>query len=100
MMSVPYSIEVNDVTLFSNRNLSGPDFLQIVKDQYEQLCADAGESGRVMSLPLHPFIINQPFRHKYLDLALEFIAGQPDVWLTTSDDIAKHFKDMPERQSS
>lgn len=94
IMSVPYSIEVNDVTLFSNRNLSGPDFLQIVKDQYEQLCADAGESGRVMSLPLHPFIINQPFRHKYLDLALEFIAGQPDVWLTTSDDIARHFKDM------
>lgn len=92
MVSVPYSMEVNDVTLFSDRNLSGAAFLQIVKDQYGQLREDAEESGRVMALPLHPFIINQPFRHKYLDQALEFIARQPDVWLTTSDEIARHFK--------
>jgi allantoinase len=92
MMSVPYSIEVNDVTLFSGRNLSGEDFLQIVKDQYEQLSKDAVDSGRVMALCLHPFIINQPFRHKYLELALDFIAAQPDVWMTTSDDIAAHYR--------
>lgn len=92
MVSVPYSMEVNDVTLFSSRNLSGTDFLQIVKDQYEQLREDAEESGRVMALPLHPFIINQPFRHKYLDQALEFITRQPDVWLTTSDEIARYFR--------
>jgi len=42
--------------------------------------------GQVMALCLHPVIINQAFRHKYVDLALEFIAAQPDVWLTTSDD--------------
>ncbi len=92
MMSVPYSMEVNDVTLFSSRNLSGEDFLQIVKDQYEQLSKDAVVSGRVMALCLHPFIINQPFRHKYLELALEFIAAQSDVWLTTSDEIAEHYR--------
>lgn len=92
MISVPYSIEVNDVTLFSGRNMSGPDFLQLVVDQYEQLSKDSATSGRVMALCLHPFIIGQAFRHKYLDLALEFIANQPDVWLTTSDEIAEHYR--------
>jgi hypothetical protein len=44
-----------------------------------------------MALCLHPFIINQPFRQKYLERALDYIAGHDDVWLTTSDDIAAHY---------
>lgn len=92
LLSVPYATELNDVMLCASRNLSGLDFLQLVKDQYEQLSQDSASGGRVLGLGLHPFIINQPFRQKYLDLALEFIAEQPDVWITTADDIADHFR--------
>lgn len=91
MLSVPYSIEVNDISLFVGKSLSGPDFVRIVEDQLGQLYADSATSGRVMSLVLHPFVINQPFRHKYLDQALELIANHPGVWLTTSDEIAEHY---------
>ncbi|MFI9047378.1 polysaccharide deacetylase family protein [Streptomyces sp. NPDC053427] len=91
MLSVPYSIEVNDISLFVGKSLSGPDFVQIVKDQLDQLYEDSAASGRVMSLVLHPFVINQPFRHKYLDQALDYIASHPGVWLTTSDEIAEHY---------
>jgi hypothetical protein len=44
-----------------------------------------------MALCLHPFIINQPFRHKYLEKALEYIMEHEGVWLTTSDDIADYY---------
>ena len=44
-----------------------------------------------MALALHPFVIGQPFRHKYLANALEYIASHEDVWLTTSDEIAAHY---------
>lgn len=44
-----------------------------------------------MALALHPFVIGQPFRNKYLDQALEYVANHPDVWLTTSDEIAEHY---------
>jgi peptidoglycan/xylan/chitin deacetylase (PgdA/CDA1 family) len=91
MLSVPYTVELNDLILFQ-RGLSGPEFLQMVKDQYEVLSADSAHSGRVMALALHPFVIGQPFRAKYLDLALEYITAQPDVWVTTSDDIAAHYR--------
>lgn len=90
MLSVPYTVELNDLGLFL-RGLTGPDFLQMVKDQYDVLRADSEHSGRVMALALHPFVIGQPFRAKYLDLALEYIASQSDVWLTTSDEIAAHY---------
>ncbi|NKI43386.1 polysaccharide deacetylase family protein [Streptomyces physcomitrii] len=91
MLSVPYSIEINDVQMFVGKSLSGPDFLQIVKDQLDQLYEESADSGRVMSLVLHPFVINQPFRHRYLDRALAHIANHPGVWLTTSDEIADHY---------
>jgi allantoinase len=87
-LSVPYSIEVNDVSLFVGKSLSGPEFQRIVLDQLEQLIEDSASSGRVMALCLHPFIVNQPFRHKYLAAALKVIASRSDVWLTTSDEIA------------
>lgn len=90
-LNVPYSIDFNDVTLFVGKSLSGPDFYQIVVDQFDQLYADGETAGRVMALPLHPFIINQPFRHKYLDRALEYITGHDGVWCCTSDEIAEWF---------
>ncbi|NIK59335.1 polysaccharide deacetylase family protein [Kribbella shirazensis] len=90
MLSVPYTVELNDLGVFL-RGLTGPDFLQMVKDQYDVLRDESADSGRVMALALHPFVIGQPFRAKYLDLALEYVASQSDVWLTTSDEIATHY---------
>lgn len=91
MLSVPYSVELNDLLLFS-KGLTGPEFVQIVKDQYAQLRADSATGGRVLALALHPFVIGQPFRHRYLADALSYLAAQPDAWLTTSDDIADHYE--------
>jgi len=92
MISVPYSVELNDLLIFG-KGITGPEFVQMVKDHYEQLHADSATSGRVLALALHPFVIGQPFRHKYLDQALGWLAAQPDAWLTTSDDIAAHFRE-------
>lgn len=92
MLSVPYSVELNDLGLFLFRNLTGPDFVQLVKDQLDQLHEDAAQSGRVMALAIHPFVSGQPFRHKYLEQALAYVAGHEDVWLATSDEIAAHYQ--------
>jgi peptidoglycan/xylan/chitin deacetylase (PgdA/CDA1 family) len=91
MLSVPYSIEMNDITMFVSKSYTGPDFLQAVKDQVDQLYEDSADSGRVMALCVHPFSVSQPFRSKYLDQALEYIANHDGVWLTTSDEIASTY---------
>jgi allantoinase len=91
MLSVPYTVELNDLGVFMAKGFTGPDFLQMFKDHFDQLYSDSSVSGRVMALALHPFVIGQPSRHKYLDLALEYVANHPGVWLTTSDAIAEHY---------
>lgn len=93
MMSVPYGIELNDITMFISMGYTGEAFYQAVVDQFDRLYKEGETSGRVLALCLHPFIINQPFRQKYLEKALAYIAGHDGVWLTTSDDIAAHYAD-------
>ncbi|HXG36014.1 MAG TPA: polysaccharide deacetylase family protein [Dehalococcoidia bacterium] len=88
MISVPYSIELNDIPLFVGKSLSGQDFYQMVVDQFDVLYQEGASSGRVMCLALHPFIIGLPFRFKYLEKALRYITSHKDVWLATSDEIA------------
>lgn len=88
MLSVPYSVELNDLGMWLSRGLSGPDVLRMITDQFDRLYA---EGGRVMALALHPFVAGQPFRIRYLEEALAYIAGHDGVWLTTSDEIAEHY---------
>jgi peptidoglycan/xylan/chitin deacetylase (PgdA/CDA1 family) len=90
VMSVPYSLELNDVVHFTMKGGSAGNFELMVRDQLDQLIEDE-PGGRVMALALHPFVIGQPFRARYLDKALEYVANHPDVWVTTSDEIATHF---------
>lgn len=91
MISVPYSVELNDINLFLSNRASGEDFYRAVVDEFDQLYSDSKRSRRVMALALHPFVIGQPFRTRYLAKALEHIALHEGVWLTTSDDIAEAY---------
>lgn len=91
MLSVPYSVELNDLGLFTMHGMTGPEFVQLVKDQVDQLHDDSAAGGRVMALALHPFVIGQAFRTKYLDQALDYVVNHPGVWTATSDEIAEHY---------
>jgi allantoinase len=88
MISVPYLLELNDATVFVGKNLPGADWEQALRDHFDVLYKEGVESARVMGLGLHPWIVGQPFRMKYLENAIAYITQHDDVWLTTSDDIA------------
>ena len=90
LVSVPYSIELNDVPIFRN-NYEGDYFLQVCKAQFDQLYKEGAESGRVMCIALHPYLIGQPHRIRYLDEALKYIMSHEGVWQTTADEIAEYY---------
>jgi allantoinase len=91
VLSVPYTVELNDLGLFGFKGFTGPEFLQMFTDHLDQLVEDSADSGRVMALALHPFVIGQPSRAKYLRQALDYATRHPEVWVTTSDEIAEHY---------
>lgn len=92
LLSVPYSIDVNDYVLYmSNPALTGQDYERIVLDHFEQLLEDSATTSRVMALPLHPFISGQPYRARALKRVLKVIGATEGVWFCTSDELAEHY---------
>ena len=91
LVSVPYSIELNDSSLLRDNHYEGEYFAQICKDQFDRLYQEGEESGRVMCIALHPFLIGQPHRIKYLEEILGHIMGYDGVWQTTADEIADYY---------
>jgi allantoinase len=92
MTSIPYSIEINDIPAFLDGKQSPASFGQMIKDQFDVLYEDSAESGRVMSICLHPFLIGHPFRIKYFADALKHITSHKDVWLATGSEIVDAYR--------
>jgi allantoinase len=91
MVGVPYSRLLNDALLFMNPGFEGDYFAQICKDQFDVLYREGADSGRVMCIALHPYLIGQPHRLKYLDEVLSYILSHDGVWATTADEIAEWY---------
>ncbi len=90
LISVPYSIEVNDSALFGN-HYEGEYFAKICKAQFDRLYREGEESGRSMCIALHPHQIGQPHRIKYLDEMLGYVMSHEGVWQATADEIAEYY---------
>ena len=91
MISMPYSLEIGDIPLLFDHGLTGPQYLETLTDHFDVLYDEGRESGRVMAIAIHGFLVGQPHRIRYLERALEHIARHSDVWLTTSDEIAEWY---------
>jgi hypothetical protein len=44
-----------------------------------------------MCIPLHPYLIGQPYRIAVFEEALAYITRHDKVWLATGREIAQHF---------
>ena len=92
MMAMPYSQELNDIPAMLAHHRSGPEFAQMICDQFDVLYEDGRKSGRVMSICLHPFLVGVPHRSKHFDQALAYIRARQEVWITTGSAIVDHYK--------
>jgi allantoinase len=85
LISMPYSLEVNDHYGFFVYNMSPRDYADALIRQFERLAA---EGGTVMCIPLHAYLIGQPHRIGPFERALEHIAADGRAWITTAGAIA------------
>jgi allantoinase len=87
---MPYSVEMNDVPIFSTA-FEGEQFVAMVRRQFDRLYLEGATSGATMCLAVHPAVIGQAQRAKYLDEALTYMKSFPDVWFATGREIADHY---------
>jgi allantoinase len=92
LIEVPYSMDVNDISVFVGHPTAPSVYEEMAMAQLEILLE---EGGGVFALPVHPFVVGQPFRFKHFRNIIRAITSHPDVWVTTSEDIANHFLSTP-----
>jgi hypothetical protein len=90
-MSVPYSFEVNDSAALWRNKQSMTEFERTIRDTFDVLYEESEESGRVMCISLHPFVMGQAHRIGVLDRGLEYIMSKPGVWAATGSEIAEAY---------
>lgn len=99
LISVPYSLDLNDIPAFIMQKLTPQQFYEMIKDQFDTLYREGVDQARVMCIAIHPFLIGMPYRIGWLDKALEYIKAHKDVWFTTSGEIASwYYENYMERK--
>jgi peptidoglycan/xylan/chitin deacetylase (PgdA/CDA1 family) len=87
LVSMPAAVDLDDEGALRLRSIPVDRWAKMITDAAARLAADGGESGRLLVLPLHPYVVGQPFRIRYLERALAAVAGTDGVWLATADDV-------------
>ena len=98
LLSVPYPLELNDVTALLHRHHSAREFGDMIVNQFEVMLAQAENQPLVFALGLHAYVAGQPFRLRAIRQALKHCLAHKDnerVWLTRPGDIARHCAQLP-----
>jgi allantoinase len=83
--TVPYTVEINDITVFALQNHPAEEFLTRGRAQFERLRDEGAKCPRVMAISIHPYITGVPHRIGVLERLLDLIDADPAaVWMTAS----------------
>jgi allantoinase len=90
LIAMPYPADVmNDVTALAS--FEADEYAESVKRQFDRLYQEGTQSGRVLTLAIHPALIGQPQRIRYLEQILDYVTSRPGVWQATGTDIACYY---------
>jgi len=91
LVSVPYPQQTNDKPAYERMCVSPSEFCDMICRTFDVLYREGADSGRVLSIALHPYISGVPHRIGALDAALEYICRHAGVWRTTGAEIAEFY---------
>ena len=92
LVSVPYSVELNDIPIMLVQHHEAAELFNRVRDQFDRLYAEGGESARVMTIAVHPYVSGVPHRIKYFEQALDYIAGHDGVLFWRGEEVLDWFR--------
>ena len=92
LVSVPYSIELNDIPMMVIQHHESRYWQERVRDQFDRLYAEGATQPRVMAIAVHPYIHGVPHRIRYFEAALDYVRKKKGVWLTTGEEIYEWYK--------
>jgi putative urate catabolism protein len=89
---VPYTFDANDMKYTTTPGFtSNEDFLAYLKDGFDMLYQEGGDSPKMMSIGLHNRVVGRPSRALAVARFLDYVCARPDVWICTRREIAEHW---------
>ena len=87
LVSVPYTVEVNDVAITAVQGLPSDAIFTRGRDQFDRLWQEGADIPRVMAISIHPYLTGVPHRIKYLEALYDHILGHEGVVMCTGEEI-------------
>jgi peptidoglycan/xylan/chitin deacetylase (PgdA/CDA1 family) len=98
ILTIPYHIEINDSPAQLTRRHTAADFTAMTLAHFEQQLRLSENQPLVFSLPLHTFVVGQPYRLAGLrDILTHMVELGKDgkIWFTRPGEIADHIAALP-----
>jgi len=92
LCALPIMLELDDVHALWDRRVQVDRYEQLLRESFDTLHRDGADSGRVLVLHLHPWLIGQPFRIGFLDAALGAMMQRQGVWAAHGSAIINWFR--------
>ncbi len=92
IVSVPYTVEVNDVVMTAIQQSPADEIFRRGRDQFDRLYQEGRDIPRVMAIALHPYLTGVPHRIKYLEALYDYIIGRDGVVIWTGAEILDWYK--------
>ena len=94
LVSIPYTLENNDIPLYLIRNQPSSAIFEQVRDTFDTLYREGAENARVMAISTHPYITGVPHRIKYYEKIFEYIRRFEGVVFMTGEEILDWYKSV------
>ena len=93
ILAVPYSAEINDITLMVSHHHESDVLLKRTIDAFDRLYAESADSARVMAIGVHPYVTGAAHRIKYFEELYDYI-NRHDVVHWTGQQIYDWYADQ------
>jgi len=92
VVSVPYSLEINDIAMMVIQNHTASELLVRGRHYFDRLYEESAKTTRVMAIAVHPYLTGTPHRIHYLEELYTHILDKPGVVHWTGGEIADWFR--------
>jgi peptidoglycan/xylan/chitin deacetylase (PgdA/CDA1 family) len=92
ILSLPYSVELNDITIMLNGQHESDAMLKRVRDAFRTLYRESARGARIMAFGVHPYVSGAAHRIRYFDAMLRELRRQKGVVFWNGDQIYNWFR--------
>ena len=94
VVSVPYTVEMNDIAMMVLQSHPSREWLQRGIEQFDRLYSEGEHSARIMAISVHPYITGVPHRIGYLEKLYQYILQRPGVLMWTGEQILDWYRPL------